>query len=87
MSSKESTSDKSSDTLILEAPVELCNQIRGELVQKFEFCWFYVLNKSAKNESACILAANAFGGKLDPQMAEALIEHAKERHAQATTAG
>ena len=75
-----SNTKESTDTLILESSLDLCTKIRGELVMKFDFCWFLIYTKNAKSTSACIMGANAFGGKMDKKTADAVIAFAKEAH-------
>lgn len=76
MSSKEITAE----TVVLESTPELCNQVRMELIEKFDNLWIYVYLKGNKSSSATLSVTNAWGGKLDKTTVDNLILVAKTFH-------
>lgn len=70
----------SSETLVLEANLDLCIKVRKELIDHFSYVWFYLYTKSPKSTSAVLTVCNAFGGKMEKKLADEVVAHAKTVH-------
>lgn len=72
--SKASIDTSLTEALIYEAPtMEIATKIRSELINNFSNCWFFLYTNNNK-----LFATNEWGGRLQPDVLQALQNHAME---------